>query len=72
MSLKPTAIEPVPTTAQVARAAFRRQLDAKRAGLEGPLSQGVRVFGLRRSRAIGLANTPVQQVASAAALNLDR
>jgi transposase len=49
-----------------------RQLYAKRAGIEGTLSQGVRVFGLRRSRYIGLAKTHLQQVASAAALNLDR
>ncbi len=49
-----------------------RQLDAKRAGIEGTLSQGVRVCGLRRSRYIGLAKTHLQQVASAAALNLDR
>jgi transposase len=49
-----------------------RQLYAKRAGIEGTLSQGVRMFGLRRSRSIGLAKTHVQQVASAAALNLDR
>jgi transposase len=49
-----------------------RQLYAKRAGIEGTLSQDVRVFGLRRSRYIGLAKTHLQQVASAAALNLDR
>lgn len=49
-----------------------RQLYAKRAGIEGTLSQGVRAFGLRRSRDIGLAKTHLQQVASAAALNLDR
>jgi transposase len=49
-----------------------RRLYAKRAGIEGTLSQGVRAFGLRRSRYIGLAKTHLQQVASAAALNLDR
>jgi hypothetical protein len=49
-----------------------RQLYAKRAGIEGTLSQGVRVCGLRRSRYIGLAKTHLQQVASAAALNFDR
>lgn len=49
-----------------------RQLYAKRAGIEGTLSQGVRVCGLRRSRYIGLTKTHLQQVASAAALNLDR
>jgi hypothetical protein len=49
-----------------------RQLYAKRVGLEGTLSQGVRTIGLRHSRSIGLAKTHLQQVASTAALNLDR
>lgn len=49
-----------------------RKLYAKRAGVAGTLSQGVRAFGLRRSRYIGLAKTHVQQVATAAAMNLDR
>jgi hypothetical protein len=49
-----------------------RRLYAKRAGIEGTLSQGVRVFGLRRSRSIGLAKTHLRQVASAAGLHLDR
>ena len=49
-----------------------RQLYAKRAGIEGTLSHSVRAFGLRRRRDIGLANTHLRQVASAAALNLDR
>jgi transposase len=48
------------------------QLYAKRAGIEGTGSHGVRVFGLRRRRSIGLATTHGQQVASAAALHLDR
>jgi transposase len=49
-----------------------RQLYAQRAGIEGTLSQGVRAFGLRRSRYIGLAKTHLQPVASATALNFDR
>jgi transposase len=49
-----------------------RQLYAQRAGIEGTLSQGVRAFGLRRSRYIGLEKTHLQQVATAAAMNLDR
>jgi transposase len=49
-----------------------RKLYAKRAGIEGTLSQGVRAFGLRRSRYIGLAKTHLQQVATAAAMNLER
>jgi transposase len=49
-----------------------RKLYAKRAGIEGTLSQGVRAFGLRRSRYVGLGKTHLQQVAIAAAMNLDR
>jgi transposase len=49
-----------------------RKLYAKRAGIERTLSQGVRAFGLRRRRDIGLEKTHVQQVATAAAMNLDR
>ena len=49
-----------------------RRLYARRAGIEGTLSQGVRVFGLRRSRYRGLARTSLQHVATAAAINLDR
>jgi transposase len=43
-----------------------------RAGIEGTLSQGVRAFGMRRSRYIGLAKTGLQQVCTAAALNATR
>src|SRR4029450_12258724 len=42
---------------------------AQRAGIEGTLSQGVRAFGLRRSRYWGLAKTHLQHVATAAAIN---
>ncbi len=45
---------------------------AKRAGVEGTISQGVRAFGLRRTRYRGLAKTHLQQVATAAAINVDR
>src|SRR5215470_17390557 len=45
---------------------------AQRAGIEGTLSQGVRAFGLRRSRYWGLAKTHLQHVAIAAAINIDR
>ena len=44
----------------------------RRAGIEGTLSQGVRAFGLRRTRYWGLAKTHVQHVAIAAAINIDR
>ncbi len=40
-----------------------------RAGVEGTVSQGVRAFGMRRSRYIGLAKTELQQVCAAAAMN---
>jgi transposase len=45
---------------------------AVRAGVEGTLSQGVRGFGLRRCRYIGLAKTRLQHVATAAAINVYR
>jgi transposase len=45
---------------------------ATRAGVEGCLSQGVRAFGLRRSRYIGLAKTHLQHVVTAVAMNLAR
>ena len=49
-----------------------RRRHARRAGIEGTLSQGVRAFGLRRSRYRGLAKTRLQHVATAAAVNLER
>jgi transposase len=44
----------------------------QRAGVEGTLSQGVRAFGLRRTRYRGLPKTHLQHVATAAAINIDR
>ena len=49
-----------------------QQLSKRRAGVEGTLSQGVRAFGLRRTRYWGVAKTHVQHVAIAAAINIDR
>jgi len=49
-----------------------RQHYQRRAGVEGTLSQGVRAFGLRRTRCRGVAKTPLQHVATAAAINSDR
>ena len=49
-----------------------QQFYKRRAGVEGTLSQGVRAFGLRRTRYWGLAKTHLQHVATAAALNIDR
>lgn len=52
-------------------AEFKLQYDA-RAGIEGTISQAVRVTDLRRSRYIGLAKTHLQQILCAAAINLYR
>jgi hypothetical protein len=45
---------------------------ASRAGIEGTLSQGVRIFGLRRCRYLGQAKTHLQHVFTAAAINFAR
>lgn len=45
---------------------------AKRAGIEGTVSQGVRVCELRRTRYIGLAKTRLMHILVAAALNFMR
>lgn len=44
----------------------------RRAGVEGTLSQGVRAFGMRRSRYIGLTKTSLQQACTAVAMNVSR
>jgi transposase len=49
-----------------------KQRYAKRAGIEGTLSQGVRTFELRRTRYIGLAKTRLQHIVIAVAINLAR
>ena len=49
-----------------------RQRYQCRAGVEGTLAQGVRAFGLRRTRYRGLEKTHLQHVAIAAAINIDR
>jgi transposase len=43
-----------------------------RAGIEGTLSQGVRAFGMRRSRYVGLTKTSLQHACTAAAMNVAR
>lgn len=45
---------------------------ARRAGVEGTISQGTRAFGLRRARYIGQAKTHLQHVLTATAINLVR
>lgn len=49
-----------------------KELSDLRAGIEGTLSQAVRVFELRRTRYRGLAKTHLQHILSAVALNLVR
>jgi transposase len=57
---------------QIQQSAEWKQRYQKRAGIEGTISQGVRVIGLRRTRYIGLAKTHLQHLATAAALNARR
>src|SRR5262245_38112327 len=45
---------------------------ARRAGIEGTLSQGTRAFGLRRARYIGEAITALQHIRTAVAMNFVR
>lgn len=45
---------------------------AKRSGIEGTISQGVRAFDLRCTRYIGLAKTNLQMVVTALAINIFR
>lgn len=45
---------------------------AQRAGIEGTVSQGVRAFGLRQARYIGLAKTHLQHLLTACAINVSR
>jgi transposase len=49
-----------------------RQEYQRRAGVEGTISQGVRGFGMRRSRYIGLAKTHLQHLLTATAMNVVR
>jgi transposase len=49
-----------------------KNLYSARAGIEGTISQAVRIMDLRQSRYIGLARTHLQHVATAAAINLVR
>jgi transposase len=49
-----------------------KTLYAHRAGVEGTISQGVRVMGLRRFRYIGQERTHLQHLATTAAMNIVR
>ncbi len=44
----------------------------RRAGIESAIAQGVKGFGLRHARYIGLAKTHLQNMAIGAAMNIDR
>ncbi len=44
----------------------------KGAGVEGILSPGIRAFGMRQSRYVGLAKTDLQEVYPAVAINVSR
>jgi transposase len=61
---------------QLARTSYERdegfKLYTSRAGVEGTISQGVRAFGLRRTRYRGATKAHLQNVAIAAAINIDR
>lgn len=45
---------------------------ARRSGIEGTLSQGIRLCGLRTTRYRGLAKTSLQHMATAVGINLAR
>jgi len=49
-----------------------QQRYARRAGIEGTISQSVRSFGARRARYRGLPKTHLQQVMTAVAINVRR
>jgi transposase len=49
-----------------------RRAYARRSGIEGTISQGVRSFGLRRARYRGEAKAHLQHVATAVAMNVSR
>lgn len=73
MRLHPCDQHEAPQTARRRRAAEAfKQLSARRAGIEGGLSQGGRAFGLRCARYRGLAKTHVQHILIAVAMNLVR
>lgn len=64
--------EALEQTRKVHRSQAGKERYKRRAGIEGTLSQGVRGFGLRRSRYRGLAKTHLQNVAIGVAINIDR
>ena len=59
-------------TRSIHRSEAGKERYKRRSGIEGTLSQGVRGFGLRRSRYRGLAKTHLQNVLIGTAINIDR
>ena len=73
LTLQPRAEhEAIQAARQRQRTAEFEQEYARRAGMEGTLSPGGRAFGLRHARYHGLAQTHLQHVATATAVNLSR
>jgi transposase len=73
LTLRPRAAHTAIQAARQRQAtpAFKREY-ARRAGVEGTLSQAIHRTGLRRARYVGVAKTHLQHLATAAALNLVR
>ena len=64
--------EALEQTRELHRSVEGKERYKRRAGIEGTLSQGVRGFGMRRSRYRGLAKTHLQNVLIGTAINIDR
>ncbi len=71
-------VRPEPLHKALLKAREREKTDdfaeqyARRAGIEGTLSQGVRAFDIRQARYLGLAKTHLQQVLTATVMNITR
>ena len=73
MTLRPRELPEALQSARVEQETWEWKAEyAVRAGVEGTLSQGVRGFGLRRCRYVGLAEAHLQHVATEAARNVGR
>jgi transposase len=73
MTLRPRALhEALQAARQRQETAAWKAEYARRAGIEGTCSQGVRGFGLHHCRYVGLAKAHLQHVLTAAAMNLCR
>ncbi len=71
-------VRPEPLHKALLKAREREKTDefaeiyARRTGIEGTLSQGVRAFNIRQARYLGLAKTHLQQVLIATVMNITR